>query len=185
MHDAHDYADEILARLRRRYHDTATVEGILTEADDPEMAQHAAFLAQPGKWLSAGGVVMDKKDGVWGCYVAAPKGGYGGYKWVLPKGRVDEGETPEQAALREVFEELGGVRAKIFRGTKLGSFQGTMSVTIYYLMMHVSGVPKVNDEIAKIDWLPLDKAQALFASTGNKRDASVVAKAIPKVATWA
>jgi mutator protein MutT len=28
-------------------------------------------------------------------------------QWALPGGRIDEGETPEQAALRELFEEIG------------------------------------------------------------------------------
>lgn len=32
--------------------------------------------------------------------------------WVLPKGKIEEGESSKDAALREVFEE-GGVRAEI------------------------------------------------------------------------
>ncbi|MBC7084005.1 MAG: NUDIX hydrolase [Firmicutes bacterium] len=35
-------------------------------------------------------------------------------EWVLPKGKVEAGETPEAAALREVEEETG-VRAEILR----------------------------------------------------------------------
>lgn len=27
--------------------------------------------------------------------------------WVLPKGKIEEGETPDQTAVREVFEETG------------------------------------------------------------------------------
>lgn len=33
--------------------------------------------------------------------------------WQLPQGGIDEGETPEQAALREMEEELGATRAEI------------------------------------------------------------------------
>jgi 8-oxo-dGTP pyrophosphatase MutT (NUDIX family) len=192
--------DQIMQRLMQRYGTEVVAEGLLTEGrpgtrawlpsdiqeaaeDDAAMAAGMAAAVSGGKWVSAGGVVMDKKDGVWGCYVCQPKGGYGGYAWTLPKGRVDEGETMEETAIREVLEETG-MKAKIYRSTKLGLFQGTMSVTVYFLMLHVSGIPKINDEVSKIDWLPLAEAQTRFSQTGNKRDASVIAKAIPLVNAW-
>lgn len=36
----------------------------------------------------------------------------GGSRWQLPKGHLEEGETAEQAAVREVFEETG-VRGRV------------------------------------------------------------------------
>jgi len=33
--------------------------------------------------------------------------------WQMPQGGIDEGETPEQAALRELEEEIGTARAEI------------------------------------------------------------------------
>jgi len=33
--------------------------------------------------------------------------------WQLPQGGIDEGETPEQAALREMVEEIGTAKAEI------------------------------------------------------------------------
>jgi 8-oxo-dGTP pyrophosphatase MutT (NUDIX family) len=41
-------------------------------------------------------------------------------RWIIPAGHVEDGETPEQAALREVMEEAG-VLAEIKLG--LGNFQ--------------------------------------------------------------
>ena len=39
-------------------------------------------------------------------YVALVKGSYSG-KWGFPKGNIDSGETPKQAAVREFKEETG------------------------------------------------------------------------------
>ena len=36
-----------------------------------------------------------------------------GEAWQMPQGGIDEGETPEQAALRELEEEIGTARAEI------------------------------------------------------------------------
>lgn len=51
------------------------------------------------KEISAGGVVIDGKD------VLVLRKFRG--DWVLPKGRIESGETLEQTALREVHEESG------------------------------------------------------------------------------
>ena len=40
-----------------------------------------------------------------------------GDAWQMPQGGIDEGETPEQAALRELEEEIGTARAEIVAQT--------------------------------------------------------------------
>ncbi|MFC1654128.1 NUDIX hydrolase [Patescibacteria group bacterium] len=65
--------------------------------------------------FSAGGVVYRKtEDGVE--FLIGKHSGY--HKWVLPKGLIESGETPEEAAVREVKEETGIV-AKIIKPTPL------------------------------------------------------------------
>lgn len=59
--------------------------------------------------ISAGGVVFRR---IGDEFLIGKHSGY--HKWVLPKGLVELGETPEIAAVREVEEEVG-VRAKIIR----------------------------------------------------------------------
>ena len=57
--------------------------------------------------------------------------------FVFPGGGVDEGETPEQAAIRETMEELGievSIKQKVAEITL-----GPKSRQIYYLVEHVSG----------------------------------------------
>lgn len=65
--------------------------------------------------FSAGGIIYKKEDGQTLWLVRKPKGnpGYqGNLGWTLPKGWIDEGETVEQAALRETAEEAG-IKARI------------------------------------------------------------------------
>lgn len=65
--------------------------------------------------ISAGGVVFRRISGsadqrISFEFLIGKHSGY--HKWVLPKGLVEQGETPELAAVREVEEEVG-VKAKI------------------------------------------------------------------------
>ncbi|MDP2926773.1 MAG: NUDIX domain-containing protein [bacterium] len=73
--------------------------------------------------FSAGGIVYKKEGDQMLWLIRRPKGNSeyrGNLGWTLPKGWIDEGETIEQAALRETAEEAG-VRAKIIE--KLPSFK--------------------------------------------------------------
>lgn len=56
--------------------------------------------------VSAGGIIIH--EGL----ILAIQNRFG--EWVFPKGHLEEGETAEQAALREVWEETG-IHAKIIR----------------------------------------------------------------------
>jgi 8-oxo-dGTP pyrophosphatase MutT (NUDIX family) len=96
----------------------------------------------------------------------------------LPKGRVDEGESPEAAALREVTEETGA-RARSLG--KLGdvryvyTWEGEriFKIVSFYLVRYVSGrlgdVPEeFRHEVAAVRWLPLDEAPRLLAYGGER-----------------
>jgi 8-oxo-dGTP pyrophosphatase MutT (NUDIX family) len=56
-------------------------------------------------------------------------------EWVFPKGWIDPGETPEEAALREVREETG-IRAQIVNVAGNASYEadGEVREVAYYLM---------------------------------------------------
>jgi diadenosine hexaphosphate hydrolase (ATP-forming) len=56
-------------------------------------------------------------------------------EWVFPKGWIDPGETPEQAAIREAREETG-IQAQIVRPAGSAAYEadGEVRDVIYYVM---------------------------------------------------
>lgn len=95
--------------------------------------------------------------------------------WSLPKGHLDDGETYEEAAVREVEEESG------FTGS-LGPQVGTVGyrtrlkqkVVRYWLLGVDGGKFKPNKEADAIRWLSPRKARRLTSYT---RDANLMAHA--------
>jgi 8-oxo-dGTP diphosphatase len=81
-------------------------------------------------------------------------------EWVLPKGKLDDGETPRAAAEREVREETGhDVSVHEFLGT-LAYQSGGRSRIVHYWRMAAEGEPAhaLMDDVREVDWLPLDAA---------------------------
>ncbi len=74
--------------------------------------------------------------------------------WVLPKGRIEQGETPEEAAVREVEEEAG-CRAAIVK--PVGSIEFNSTSVAFYLMRYEGDVPR--DEDREIFWGSYEKAR--------------------------
>ena len=71
---------------------------------------HATFASLDAQVLpisreySAGGLVFDDNDHV---AIIARHSRSGHLEWCLPKGHIEKGETPQQAAVREISEETG------------------------------------------------------------------------------
>jgi len=83
-------------------------------------------------------------------------------EWVLPKGKLDDGETPKQAAHREVLEETGhAVAIHEFLGTLVYQSGGRSKVVHFWRMEAEGGqVRKLMNDIKAVDWLPLEEAIA-------------------------
>ena len=81
-------------------------------------------------------------------------------EWVLPKGKLDDGETPRAAAEREVLEETGhDVAVHEFLGTLVYESGGGFKV-VHYWRMEAGDEPahELMNDVKAVDWLPLDAA---------------------------
>lgn len=130
----------------------------------------------PEKWISAGGIVIPPND-YEHLYICKVKGGYGGYDWIIPKGRVEKGESLASAALREVAEETG-LQAKILPNGYLGSGVGTMSISHYFVMEQTGGDAAHHDkEMSEVRLVSWPEALKAFAHGHNSRDVKITMKA--------
>lgn len=106
--------------------------------------------------IAAGGIVLRRENTPRIALVRLRKRN----EWVLPKGKLDDGETPRQAARREVLEETGHeVLVHEFLGTLVYESGGRSKVVHYWRMEAAGGqVHALMDDIKAVDWLPLDAA---------------------------
>lgn len=151
--------------------------------------------------ISAGGVVLRKMRGRWFMAVIEPhmkrpkqsakssnprRKNTPAAVRALPKGAIDEGEKPDQTALREVGEETGlqadlidkladikyvyvrqwGDRARVFK------------IVSFYLLLYRSGrIDNISHamrvEVQKAFWLPLDEAPKALSYKGEREVAEL------------
>ena len=97
--------------------------------------------------------------------------------WSLPKGKLDPGESWEEAALREVEEEIG-LRCKL--GRELAPIfytdnRGRSKAVRYWLMEPIAGEFAPNDEVDELRWLIPSAATELLT---YPHDRDLVASAL-------
>jgi 8-oxo-dGTP pyrophosphatase MutT (NUDIX family) len=128
--------------------------------------------ARPGAETSAGGVVV--RDGEVVVIVPRKRAADGRRVLGLPKGHPDNGETLEQAAIREVREEAG-VEAELVG--KLGEVRywyqraarRVPKVVTFYLFDYRSGDPADHDhEIEEARWMPFEEARTALTYDGER-----------------
>lgn len=146
--------------------------------------------------ISAGGVVLHKRDDDWWVAVielpVEAKSAPVEEKPVvrrkpkavlcLPKGLVDSGEKPLDAALREVREETGITAAPVVKLADIkyvyvrswGDRERVFKIVTFYLLRYESGkIDDISDgmriEVACAKWIRLQDAPKLLAYRGEKQ----------------
>lgn len=110
-------------------------------------------------WSHAGGIVSRTVDGETE-YLLVEASTVANL-WVLPKGHIEKGESPEDAAVREVMEEAG-VRATIVaRAGEIEYEVGGKTIRVVFFLMHYEGeVPRT--ESRRLTWQRYENALALL-----------------------
>jgi 8-oxo-dGTP diphosphatase len=124
--------------------------------------------------LAAGAVPLRRRaDGVEVAVIHRPR-----YEdWSLPKGKLNEGESFEDAALREVEEETG-LRGEL--GAELSSHtytdrKGRSKLVRWWLMLRPEGEFRVNHEADRLRWISPEQAEEML---DYEHDRALVREAI-------
>ncbi len=136
---------------------------------------------------SAGGVVLDLSSDPTAVALIARHDRRSRLLWSLPKGHVEEGETPEQAALREVFEETGLV-GRIVAPLGVIDFWFVVEdkrihkTVHHYVIEAVGGELSDEDiEVEAVEWIPFHQVVRKLAYGDERRLVEKVPQIVPGV----
>jgi 8-oxo-dGTP pyrophosphatase MutT (NUDIX family) len=136
--------------------------------------------------VSSGGFVISKSDPSLVALMARFNRG-GKLEWCIPKGHLEQDETSEQAAIREVFEETG-LEAQIIQHLGEVNYQfiqdgAKISKTVHvYLMQQTGGELSFDKdphkEASELEWVQVSELLARLSHGNEKRIAKVAIELI-------
>lgn len=88
--------------------------------------------------------------------------------WSLPKGKLEEGESWEEAALREVWEETG-LRCELGRFLGASHYTpGGVEKEVRWWLMTAAGEAGPSNEVDAVRWASIDEAAELLSYDGER-----------------
>jgi 8-oxo-dGTP pyrophosphatase MutT (NUDIX family) len=139
----------------RSLYESEWVRLVLTDVELPSGARfehHVVRMPAP-----AAGVVVQDPDHVGVLLLWRHRFTTDTWGWEIPAGRVDAGETPERAAIRETVEESGWRPGPLRRLTTYYPHNGLSDATFHLFgadtAEHV-GDPIDTDEAERVEWVP-------------------------------
>jgi 8-oxo-dGTP pyrophosphatase MutT (NUDIX family) len=124
--------------------------------------------------ISAGGVVYRRNDDEVEVVLASRRTRRGELAWGLAKGGIEDDESMEDAAVREVREETGllaEIEASLGETRYLYVWENMRirKTVHFFLMRHTGGdVDDRDDEMEEIRWFPLERALKRAAYRGER-----------------
>ncbi|MBA2308588.1 MAG: NUDIX hydrolase [Pseudonocardiales bacterium] len=122
---------------------------------------------------SAGGLVVDHATSR--AAVIGRLDRRGRLLWSLPKGHIEDGETAEQAAVREIEEETG-ITGRVI--APLGTIDfwfvaedRRVHKTVHHFLLQATGgeLSDADIEVAEVAWVPLGELETRLAYADERR----------------
>jgi len=129
---------------------------------------------------SAGGLVVDRNAGVVVAALIARRDRRNRLLWSLPKGHLEAGESPVDAAIREVEEETG-IHGRVL--APLGTIDywfvaedRRVHKTVHHYLLEADGgqLSDADIEVVEVAWVPLNELPARLAYPDERRLAALV-----------
>ena len=139
--------------------------------------------------VSAGGIVIRQRPGSPVELILIAAGPFG--RWQLPKGLIEPGETPEQAATREVREETGVVGALVaplevvnywYVANRHGERARFHKFVHFFLFNYVSGdITQHDHEVSEARWVTFAEATHMLTFAAEHRIVEAAARQVKKL----
>ena len=155
----------ILKLILRSFIDNPDIKNLYVITDNPERI-FKIFVKFNTLIEAAGGLVLNKNNKVLFIFRRG--------KWDLPKGKIEKGENPEIAAIREVEEECGLSNLTItkllyttYHTYKLKG-KDILKRTYWFEMLHdglQEPIPQTEEEITEAIWFEPDNYEKVIQNT--------------------